>query len=80
MPIYSVHYFCNACSQVHPMGMEFELDLEIDDWATIQDIYAGHPVSRRLITIELNELQCPETGRPVVQQDNSQVFLVRVTK
>jgi hypothetical protein len=62
MPIYSVHYFCNACSQVHPMGMEFELDLEIDDWATIQDIYAGHPVSRRLITIELNELQCPETA------------------
>lgn len=80
MPIFSVHYFCNACGKVHPMGHEFTLDLAIDDWATIQDVYVGYPISRRLMTIELNELQCPETGRTVVQQDNNQVFLVRMTK
>ena len=80
MPIYSVHYFCNACSKVHPMGLDFTLNLEIDDWATIRDTYAGHPISRRLMAIEGNHLQCPETGRTVVQEDNDQLFLVRMTK
>ena len=80
MPIYSVYYFCNACSKVHPMGIDFNLEAAVDDWSTIQDVYAGHHVSRRLMTIELNELRCPETGRTVTQQDNNQLFLVRMTK
>jgi len=77
MPHYSVHFFCNECSQVHPLGIGIEGDFGFDDRASIADVYAGQELPAQIMTLSNNYTTCPQTGKPTQQKDNNQVFLVR---
>jgi hypothetical protein len=78
MARYSVYFFCDECSQVHPLGITIELNDGPPDRASIGDTYAGRELPRQVATLIGNRTQCPNTGRMTSQENNNQVFLVPI--
>jgi hypothetical protein len=77
MTLYSVHFFCNECSEVHKRR---EIILPLDDGpsviASIGATYAGKELPTILANLGANVLSCPKTGKLTSQKDNYKVFLV----
>jgi hypothetical protein len=78
MAQYSVHFFCDECGEVHPLGVGVELDDGPADKASIGDTYAGKELPASVATLAGNMTNCPNTGKLTSQADNDQVFLVAV--
>jgi hypothetical protein len=76
MATYSVHFFCNECSKVHPFGIDVTLDDGPAAKASIGDTYAGKELPPQIMSLMNNWATCPETQRLTSQKDNNQVFLV----
>ena len=79
MAKYSVIFFCNECSKVHPLGVAVVLDDGPADKQSIGDFYAGKELPPEVATLISNESKCPNTGRTTTQEDNKQVFIVPVS-
>ena len=78
MAKYAVHFFCDECSQVHPLRITLELDDGPAHQASIGDTYAGRDLPPEVATLTANMTRCPETSRMTSQADNDQVFLVPI--
>jgi hypothetical protein len=78
MAKYSVHFFCDECSQVHPLGIGVELGDGPAAKASLGDTYAGRDLPRNVANLIGNMTVCPVTGRLTSQKDNDQVFLVPI--
>lgn len=78
MAKYAVHFFCDECSQTHPLGISLDLDDGPPDKASIGDTYAGKELPTKVARLTNNETNCPVTGKRTSQADNDQVFLVPV--
>ncbi len=78
MAIYSVHFFCDECSQTHPLGISISLDDGPSDKASIGDAYAGKELPAQVATLRGNMTNCPVTGTLTSQADTNQIFLVPV--
>jgi hypothetical protein len=83
MPLarYSVHVFCNECGEQHPMGIdELPLDLDEDLFGPISvgDVYGGRALPEHVAMLMDNFVRCPVTGSLSRQEDNHQVFVVRI--
>ena len=78
MAKYSVHVFCNECSQVHPMGIQLALDDGPVARESIGNTYAGRDLPPGVANLINNSVTCPNTGRQTEQKDNHQVFLVPI--
>ena len=78
MAIYSVHFFCDECSEVHPLGISISLNDGPVDESSIGDAYAGKELPTSIATLSGNMTNCPTTGRMTSQKDNNQVFLVPI--
>ena len=78
MAKYSVYVFCDECSIPHPMGITIALDDGPADKASIGDVYAGRALPPQIVTLMSNIIFCPTTGKPILQRNNDQVFLVPV--
>ena len=78
MALYSVFFFCDECSQVHPLGITVKLDDGPPDRASIGDTYAGRELPPQVASLKGNMTPCPVTGRMTSQEDNNQVFLVPI--
>jgi hypothetical protein len=76
---YSVHVFCNECSEVHPMGVVVELLDGPPEKASIGDTYAGKELPMWAVTLVNNRFMCPNKHRFTVQAGNDQVFLVPIS-
>ena len=76
MAQYSVHFFCDECSDVHPLGISIGLNDGPADKASIGDVYAGKEIDPNIVNMMGNMTRCPNTGRMTSQKDNNQVFLV----
>ena len=76
MAQYSVYFFCDECSEVHPLGISIGLDDGPADKASIGDVYAGKEIDSNIVNMIGNMTRCPNTGRMTSQKDNNQVFLV----
>jgi hypothetical protein len=79
MATYSVHFFCNECSQVHPVGIQIKLPDGPVERASIGDTYKGKNVPPQLLMMVNNFVQCPNTGKMTLQADNDQIFLVPIS-
>lgn len=75
---YDVYVFCNQCGDVHLMAKGIFIDDGPDEKQSIGNAYAGRNLPKHIATITKNEVQCPETGRRFVQEDDQQFFLVPV--
>jgi hypothetical protein len=79
MAIYSVHFLCNECSDVHPTGITL---LAVNDGpqvkASIGDTYAGKDLPASVAALMDNRFMCPNTQRFTSQKDNDQVFLLKI--
>lgn len=78
MAQYSVFFFCDECSQVHPLGIGIGLDDGPAEKASIGDAYAGKELPPSVANLQGNMTICPVTGKMTSQKDNNQVFLVPV--
>ena len=78
MAQYSVHFFCDECSEVHPLGMNVELNDGPVEKESIGNLYAGKELPTQIATLIGNKPICPNTGKITSQEDNNQVFLVAV--
>jgi hypothetical protein len=78
MAIYSIHFFCNECSEVHPVGISLSLDDGPAERASIGDTYAGKALPPQIALLSNNTLTCPKTQRLTLQNNNNQVFLVPI--
>ncbi len=79
MAKYSVHFFCDECSQVHPLGIAISLDDGPASRASIGDTYAGKDLPPQIATLIGNKTICPVTKKLTSQKDNNQVFLVPIS-
>ncbi len=78
MANYSVHVFCDNCGDVHPMGISIELQDGPADKASIGDTYSGKELPPQVAQLSNNITNCPKSGKPILQRDNNQVFLVPI--
>jgi len=78
MATYSIHFFCDECSEVHPFPIDLTLDDGPADKASIGDTYKGRDLPPEIAMLTNNSITCPNTGRLSVQKDNNQVFLVPI--
>ena len=78
MAKYSVHFFCDECGQVHPLGVAITLNDGPADKASIGDTYAGRALPPEIAIFKGNMTQCPVTGKMTSQEDNNQIFLVPI--
>ncbi len=78
MTKYSVHFFCDECGQVHPLGISISLDDGPAEKESIGNLYAGKELPQQVATLIGNKTNCPNTGKMTSQKDNNQVFLVPV--
>lgn len=76
MAMYSVHFFCDECGDVHPLGISINLDDGPVDKASVGDVYAGKEIDPKIVNMTNNYTTCPKTGKRTSQKDNNQVFLV----
>ena len=76
MAKYSVYFFCDECSQVHPLGILIDLNDGPVKKESIGDTYAGKELPPQIVTLIGNMTNCPNTGKLTSQKDNNQVFLV----
>lgn len=78
MAQYSVYFFCDECSQVHPLGIAISLADGPAKKESIGDLYAGKELPQQIATLLGNKTICPNTRKMTSQKDNKQVFLVPV--
>ncbi len=78
MANYAVHVFCNECSYVHPMGILISLNDGPTEKKSIGDTYRGKPLPANVATLHNNQIICPNTGKPYIQKNNDQIFLVPI--
>ena len=78
MAQYSVHFFCDECGQVHPLGISITLDDGPAEKESIGNLYAGKELPQKIATLTGNMTNCPKTGKLTSQKNNDQVFLVPV--
>ena len=76
MAQYFVHFFCDECGEVHPLGISIHLNDGPVDQATVGDTYSGKEINPNIVNMMGNMTRCPNTGRMTSQKDNNQVFLV----
>jgi hypothetical protein len=75
---YMMHVFCNECAQPHPAGIVIEREELLAPDQSVGDIYDGREVPAEIVMMRGNYFQCPNTRRLYRQEDNHQVFLVRL--
>lgn len=78
MAQYSVHFFCDECGQVHPLGISIALADGPPEKQSVGDLCAGKELPQEIATLMGNMTNCPNTGKLTSQKDNNQVFLVPV--
>jgi hypothetical protein len=77
MAMYSVHFLCNECSEIHQRrGIVLPLDGGPSVRASIGATYAGKELPAILADLGANVLTCLKTGKLTSQKDNDKVFLV----
>ena len=75
---YSVYFFCDECSEFHPLSMTVSLDDGPAEKASISDTYSGKELNPIIANLINNKITCPNTGKITFQKDNNQIFLVPV--
>ena len=78
MATYEVHFFCDECSQTHPLGISIGLNDGPPDKASIGDTYRGRDLPPEVARLTGNKTICPNTDKLTSQADNDQVFLVAI--
>lgn len=79
MTKYAVHFFCDECSQVHPLGIAINLNDGPASKTSLSDTYDGKELPPQIATLINNSTMCPVTKKMTSQKNNNQVFLVPVS-
>jgi hypothetical protein len=76
MAEYDVFAVCNACGDLHPLGISVTLDDGPANKQSIADAYADKDLPPSLAALKDRRVYCPKTGRQYSQRDTKKIFLV----
>ena len=77
MAEYDVFAVCNACGDLHPLGISVTLeDGPAKKKQSIADAYEGKDLPPSLAALKDSRVYCPKTGRQYSQRDSQKIFLV----
>jgi hypothetical protein len=76
MADYDIFARCNACGDLHPMGISVALDERLIAKQSIADMYGGEDLPPNLAALKDKRVYCPKTARQDLQKDSKNVFLV----
>jgi hypothetical protein len=76
---YEVLVACDACPGHHPIGIRVALELP-DDQHSAVDVETDSGRLPADFDFRLNFTRCPATGRPLLEREHDQIFLVRRPK
>lgn len=79
MANYAVQVSCPECSGQHDTGIKLSLPDGPADEQSIGNFYNGKELPPDIAALNKNTFTCPRTARTFVQNNNSDVFLVRIT-
>ena len=79
MAKYMVHFFCDECSEVHPISIVFDMADGPVKRENLHNLYAGKELPTSIATLKNNKTICPNTGKLTSQLDNNQVFIVPIS-
>jgi len=78
MARFSISVSCNACGDIHPMGLSVTLDEGSVGTQSIADTYSRTDLPPNLAGLKSNHVHCPKTGRHYRQGDYHRIFLIPV--
>jgi hypothetical protein len=78
MGVYDVYILCDECFDFHRIGTGITLEDGPANKQSIDEAYAGKKLPSDIASLLNNDFQCPNTGKRIVEKDNSQVFLIPV--
>ena len=76
MAEYDVFAVCNACGDLHPLGISATLDDGPANKQSIADAYEDKDFPPSLAALKDRRVYCPKTGRQYSQRDAKKIFLV----
>jgi hypothetical protein len=76
MAEYDVFAVCNACGDLHPLGISVTLDDGPANKQSIADAYEDKNLPPSLAALKDRRVYCPKTGRQYSQRDTKKIFLV----
>jgi hypothetical protein len=77
MAEYDVFAVCNACGDLHPLGISVRLaDGPAKKKQSIADAYQGQDLPPSLAALKDSRVYCPKTGRQYSQKDTNKIFLM----
>ena len=76
MAEYDVFAVCNACGDLHPLGISVTLDDGPANKQSIADGYEDKDPPPSLAALKDRRVYCPKTGRQYSQRDTKKIFLV----
>ena len=77
---YAVHFFCDECSQPHPLGMAIVLKEPDLDKKKLNDVYAGREFPSHIATMIGTMSRCTTTRKMVRIATDTEMFLVAVSQ
>jgi hypothetical protein len=76
MAEYDVFAVCNACGDLHPLGISVTVDDGPVNKQSIADAYEGKDLPQSLAALKDRRVYCPKTGRQYSQRDTKKILLV----
>jgi hypothetical protein len=76
---YHVFGVCNACGDLHTMGISISLPGAPINKQSLADAYPNKDPPPNIAALKDNRVQCHKSGRQYAQKDDKKIFLVPVT-
>jgi hypothetical protein len=73
---YGIFALCNACGDLHPMGISVTLDDGPTTKKSVADLYECKELPPTLAGLKDKRVYCPKTGRQYAQRDTKKIFFV----
>jgi hypothetical protein len=77
--MYHVFGVCNACGDLHTMGITVSLSGTPLNKQSIADAYPNKDPPATIAALKDNRMHCPRIGRHYAQKDDNKIFLVPIT-
>ena len=79
MAMYNVFAVCNACGDLHTMGIIVSLPGAPINKQSIADAYPNKDPPANIATLRDSRVHCPKLGRHYAQKDDKKIILAPVT-
>lgn len=76
MASYRLFSNCDFCEEGHPLPFAVSLEIDSTNNRSVGDIYMGNKLPDDIVSIMRNTIQCSNSGKFFVQDDENQIYLI----